>query len=163
DAADFQPNQAYGAAATATFRIDPNIPSPTLVSPGAGAIVNTATPSLQWSPVNGAVNYNIFLQDTNAGAYSLPPLATTIANTTTPTFPLTGFVRPAALTFDSKGNLFVSDTDTGRIFEFAPGMTTPLTNATLTIPWGDDSFATAFDKSGNLFAASYWESTVLEF
>jgi hypothetical protein len=37
------------------------LPSPTLISPPNGAVLNTNTPMLEWSPVSGAINYQVHI------------------------------------------------------------------------------------------------------
>ncbi len=48
------------------------LPPPKLLSPGStsspGPVINTLTPSLQWSNVSGADNYGIYVFDINSGS-----------------------------------------------------------------------------------------------
>ncbi|HEX3659782.1 MAG TPA: hypothetical protein VHV55_28615 [Pirellulales bacterium] len=79
---------------------------------------------------------------------------------TTASVTLTGLGYPAALAFDSSGNLYVANySSSGTVSEFAPGATTPSATLTgLTYP-----AALAFDSSGNLYVANYTIGTVSEF
>jgi sugar lactone lactonase YvrE len=70
---------------------------------------------------------------------------------TTPTATLTGLNGPpAALAFDSSGNLFVANAFQSIVSEFAPGATTP----TATLTGLSNPSALAFDSGGNLFVAN---------
>ena len=67
---------------------------------------------------------------------------------------------PQGLAFDSSGNLYVSNVDTGTVSVFAAGSNTP--TATLTAV-GGEPYDLAVDSSGNLYVASFDQSTVSEF
>jgi DNA-binding beta-propeller fold protein YncE len=55
---------------------------------------------------------------------------------------------PKGMAFDSAGNLFVANSDTGRIFKFTPNGSRSTFASGLTHPFG-----IAFDNTGNLFVA----------
>jgi len=57
----------------------------------------------------------------------------------------TGLKEPVSLSFDSKGNLFVSDTDSNSIYKFTPE------GKKSTFATGISSTGLAFDRSDNLF------------
>lgn len=59
-----------------------------------------------------------------------------------------GMNAPKGMAFDSAGNLFVANPDTGRIFKFAPDGRRSTFASGLNHPYG-----IAFDPNGNLFVA----------
>ena len=78
---------------------------------------------------------------------------------TTPTATLTGLSCPAALAFDSSGNLYVANYRGEHGERVRPGSTTP----TATLTGLSNPIALAFDSSGNLYVANYGNDTVSEF
>ena len=82
-------------------------------------------------------------------ALTLGVLAPVAVEGITPTATLTGLNAPAALAFDSSGNLFVANSGTTTIKKFAPGATA----AFGTLNNANGPIALAFDSSGTLFAA----------
>ena len=66
---------------------------------------------------------------------------------------------PAALAFDSSGNLYVANSGANSVIEFAPGVSTP----SVTLAGLDAPNALAFDSHGDLFVANYNGNTVSEF
>ncbi len=76
-----------GTAAAGTFTVSaPPLGSSTPISPAADSIVNTTTPTLQWSAVSGATSYLVAPVDTAAQGASFIPSAT--GTSYTPTTPL---------------------------------------------------------------------------
>ena len=78
---------------------------------------------------------------------------------TTPSATLTGLSTPAALAFDSSGNLYVVNIGNNTVSKFAPGATTP--TATLTGLMNPKALAT--DGSGNLYVVDYAYGAVVVF
>jgi parallel beta-helix repeat protein len=100
-----------------------------------------------------------------------PDFTTKIATTSQ-----SGFARPTELTFDSSGNLWVSDYDNNRVLRFTPPFTNGM-NASLVL--GQSDFTTriatttqsgmnlpgglSFDTSGNFWVADSGNARVLRF
>ena len=51
--------------------------TPTLDSKDDSGTLNTATPTLQWSPVMNALGYDLYLTDTTTGTQVFDPLPVT--------------------------------------------------------------------------------------
>lgn len=80
---------------------------------------------------------------------------------------ISGRAGPAALTFDSSGDLWVSDINNNDIVEFTPSQLTksgsPTPSITITSASFNELTTIAFDQSGNLWVASTNQNDVLEF
>ncbi len=73
---------------------------------------------------------------------------------TLPGFPLTGFNYACGVTVDSAGNVWVSDANEGRVYEYGP------TGETIRfIPFGGEPCRIAIDDQDNLFVTDYFGST----
>ncbi len=70
---------------------------------------------------------------------------------------LTGFTEPAVPCADSKGNVFIPDYATGKIYEYAYGATTP--SQTLTDPNGGPVSCSVDPTTGNLAVADFAPSS----
>ena len=69
-----------------------------------------------------------------------------------------GLSGPVGLAFDSSGNLFEADYNSGTIFKFTPDGTKSPFASGLSNPTG-----LAFDSSGNLFEADQGSGTIFKF
>jgi hypothetical protein len=101
-------------------------------------------------------------ENNTVSTYSAAAISTAIANPSgfvMPTGTLTGLDDPYRMTFDTNGNLYVTNFGNNTVSVFAAGSTTP--SATLTGmngPW-----APVFDTSGNLYVGNLNGTTVSEY
>jgi hypothetical protein len=90
---------------------------------------------------------NLGTDDVTIYTYKKNGLTTALTGT------LTGFTEPAVPCADAKGNVFVPDYATGKIYEYAYGATTP--SQTLTDPNGGPVSCSVDPTTGNLAVADF--------
>jgi hypothetical protein len=90
---------------------------------------------------------NLGTDDVTIYTYKNNGLKTALSGT------LTGFTEPAVPCADAKGNVFIPDYGTGKIYEYAYGATTP--SQTLTDPNGAPVSCSVDPSTGNLAVADF--------